>query len=91
MNETEVTSDDSSVCPPEVEVSEENHEEKVNATSASEPEFQKEDVDLKQSEREKKVEKSVEDQENRLGNWFNNEIRSRIQVTPKGWQLIIAG
>ena len=83
MTETEVT--------PEVEVSEENHEEKVNATPASEPEFQKEDVDMKQSEREDKVEKTVEDQENRLGNWFNNEIRSRIQVTPKGWQLIIAG
>ena len=84
MTETEVT--------PEVEVSEENHEEKVNATPASKPEIQKVDVDMKQSEREeKKVEKTVEDQENRLGNWFNNEIRSRIQVTPKGWQLIIAG
>ena len=91
MTETEVTPDDFPVCHPEVEVSEENHEEKVNVTPASEPEIQKEDVDTKQSEREEKVEKTVEDQENRLGNWFNNEIRSRIQVTPKGWQLIIAG
>ena len=35
--------------------------------------------------------KSVEDVDTKLGNWFNKEIRSRIQTTPKGWELRGAG
>ena len=35
--------------------------------------------------------KSVEEVETNLGNWFNKEIRSRIQTTPKGWELRGAG
>ena len=35
--------------------------------------------------------KPVEEVEIKLGNWFNKEIRSRIQTTPKGWELRGAG
>ena len=33
----------------------------------------------------------VEEIETKMGNWFNKEIRSRIQTTPKGWELRGAG
>ena len=102
---TEDTPDDTPVSHPEEEapeeVPEEKHEEQIVATDTtiqtSEPEPQEADLGMKHAEREEKVDckpaedKAVNEQENKLGNWFNNEIRSRIQVTPKGLQLIIAG
>ena len=61
-------------------------EDKVDTNQPTEKEVK---VDLKPSEKPEL--KSVDDPESKLGNWFNKEIRSRIQVTPKGWELRGAG
>ena len=104
--EEKVTEEEGKVTEEEGKVTEEEEEVPAdNKTSNDEPEVVPEEVkstpeveDRKDTSpaTEKEVSKPtavkpVEEVENKLGNWFNKEIRSRIQTTPKGWELRGAG
>ena len=67
------------------EASEDNKKETSNPAPEEEKKKEEGKVDPKPEI------KSGDDQDSTLGNWFNKDIRSRIQVTPKGWELRAAG